>query len=189
MHKIGRFGPFIARAGFLTTATAGRSRTTPRCPRRPAAFVFGTDVETGLVMTLRSVRYGRYSQWGESEHAAPATRRTIPPSASTASSCWSVPGCPSSSGLAPPPADRPAICRYSQPIPGVEHVSPPAAWAAGRRTAGFHGERHHRSIPLPAETREGASLRTCPASARHHTYAVSFVARHILLHSFLLNRR
>ena len=79
--KLGRFGPFVSCASFpecryrrpLSGDPAEREEV-----RRPVAL--GTDAETGLALTLRSGRYGRYIQRGEDEGKTRALRRTVPAS-------------------------------------------------------------------------------------------------------------
>ena len=81
MLKLGRFGPFIGCASF---PRCGYSRPLSGDPaegeegRQP--LVLGTDRETGLAITLRKGRYGRYIQRGEDEDGTRALRRTIPAS-------------------------------------------------------------------------------------------------------------
>ena len=79
--KLGRFGPFVSCASFpecryrrpLSGDPAEREEA-----RKPVAL--GTDAETGLALTLRSGRYGRYIQRGEDEGKTRALRRTVPAS-------------------------------------------------------------------------------------------------------------
>ena len=81
MLKLGRFGPFVSCANFpdcrhsrpLFGDPAEREEA-----RRPV--VLGTDAETGLALTLRRGRYGRYIQRGEDEGKTKALRRTVPAS-------------------------------------------------------------------------------------------------------------
>ena len=81
MLKLGRFGPFVSCANFpdcrysrpLSGDPAAREEA-----RKPV--VLGTDAETGLALTLRSGRYGRYIQLGEDEGKTKALRRTVPAS-------------------------------------------------------------------------------------------------------------
>ena len=81
MLKLGRFGPFVSCANFpdcrhsrpLSGDPAEREEA-----RRPV--VLGTDAETGLALTLRRGRYGRYIQRGEDEGKTRALRRTVPAS-------------------------------------------------------------------------------------------------------------
>ena len=81
MLKIGRFGPFVSCANF---PGCRHSRPLSGDPaeaeeaRRPV--VLGTDAETGLALTLRGGRYGRYIQLGEDEGKRRAPRRTVPAS-------------------------------------------------------------------------------------------------------------
>ena len=81
MLKLGRFGPFVSCTSFpdcrhsrpLSGDPASREEA-----RKPV--VLGTDAETGLALTLRSGRYGRYIQRGEDEGKTRALRRTVPAS-------------------------------------------------------------------------------------------------------------
>ena len=81
MLKLGRFGPFVSCANFpdcrhsrpLSGDPAEREEA-----RRPV--VLGADAETGLPLTLRRGRYGRYIQLGEDEGKTRAPRRTVPAS-------------------------------------------------------------------------------------------------------------
>ena len=81
MLKLGRFGPFVSCASFpecrhsrpLSGDPAEREEA-----RRPV--VLGTDADTGLELTLRRGRYGRYIQRGEDVGKTRALRRTIPAS-------------------------------------------------------------------------------------------------------------
>ena len=79
MLKLGRHGPFVSCANFprcrysrpLSGDPAEREEA-----RGPVAL--GTDADTGLALTLRSGRYGRYIQRGEDEGEVRALRRTVP---------------------------------------------------------------------------------------------------------------
>ena len=81
MLKLGRFGPFVSCTSFpdcrhsrpLSGDPAEREEA-----RRPV--VLGADPETGLALTLRRGRYGRYIQRGEDEGKTKALRRTVPAS-------------------------------------------------------------------------------------------------------------
>ena len=79
MLKLGRFGPFV---GCTNYPECRYSRPLSGEPaergERREPLVLGTDAETGLVLTLRSGRYGRYIQRGEDEGETPALRRTVP---------------------------------------------------------------------------------------------------------------
>ena len=81
MLKLGRFGPFVSCTSFpdcrhsrpLSGDPAEREEA-----RRPV--VLGADPETGLALTLRRGRYGRYIQRGDDEGKTKALRRTVPAS-------------------------------------------------------------------------------------------------------------
>ena len=79
MLKLGRFGPFVGCANFPDCSYRRPLSGDPaegEESRKPV--VLGTDGETGLVITLRSGRYGRYIQRGEDDGDVQVLRRTIP---------------------------------------------------------------------------------------------------------------
>ena len=75
--KLGRFGPFVGCARY---PECRYTRPLARDPADDGAgpVSLGTDPETGLALTLRTGRYGRYVQRGEDTEGARAARGTVP---------------------------------------------------------------------------------------------------------------
>ena len=75
--KFGRFGPFVGCARY---PECRYTRPLARDPADDGAgpVALGTDPETGLALTLRTGRYGRYVQRGEDAESAQAARGTVP---------------------------------------------------------------------------------------------------------------
>ena len=75
--KFGRFGPFVGCARY---PECRYTRPLGRDPADDGAgpVALGTDPETGLALTLRTGRYGRYVQRGEDAEGARAARGTVP---------------------------------------------------------------------------------------------------------------
>ena len=81
MLKLGRFGPFVSCTSF-PDCRHSRPLSGDPAEREEArrTDVLGADPETGLALTLRRGRYGRYIQRGEDEGKTKALRRTVPAS-------------------------------------------------------------------------------------------------------------
>ena len=75
--KLGRHGPFVGCAGF---PDCRYSRPLARDPADAGTgpVALGTDPETGLALTLRTGRFGRYVQRGEVGKDPEAARGTVP---------------------------------------------------------------------------------------------------------------
>ena len=75
--KFGRFGPFVGCARY---PECRYTRPLARDPADDGAgpVSLGADPETGLALTLRTGRYGRYVQRGEDGKDPEATRGTVP---------------------------------------------------------------------------------------------------------------
>jgi len=78
MLKLGRYGPFV---GCTHYSDCRHSRPLSADPADDGAsrgpVPLGTDPETGLALTLRRGRYGRYVQRGEDEGKTRAARGTV----------------------------------------------------------------------------------------------------------------
>ena len=81
MLKLGRFGPFVSCTSF-PECRHSRPLSGDPAEREEArrTDVLSADPETGLALTLRRGRYGRYIQRGEDEGKTKALRRTVPAS-------------------------------------------------------------------------------------------------------------
>ena len=75
--KFGRYGPFV---GCSRYPACRYTRPLARDPADDGAgsVALGNDPETGLALTLRSGRYGRYVQLGEDGKGPKAARGTVP---------------------------------------------------------------------------------------------------------------
>ena len=77
--KLGRYGPFIGCSLFPVCRYSRPLATDPADrTERGEPLPLGTDPDTGLALTLRRGRYGRYVQRGEHTKDAPAARGTVP---------------------------------------------------------------------------------------------------------------
>ena len=75
--RFGRFGPFVG-CGRYPECRYTRSLARDPADEGGGPVALGTDPGTGLALTLRSGRYGRYVQRGEAGKDAEAARGTVP---------------------------------------------------------------------------------------------------------------
>ena len=77
--KLGRYGPFVGCSNYPACRHSRPLSTNPvdgGAAHKPIPL--GADAETGLALTLRRGRYGRYVQLGEDSEDARASRGTVP---------------------------------------------------------------------------------------------------------------
>ncbi|MDE0378163.1 MAG: topoisomerase DNA-binding C4 zinc finger domain-containing protein [Rhodospirillales bacterium] len=153
MLKIGRFGLVVACAEFpecrysrpLSADPAEREEA-----RRPV--VLDADAETGLLLTLRSGRYGRYIQCGEDESDV----RALASLAGSVGSAVAIPPMP-----LPPPPPQPAISSNVQPRTAILLISLPLA---GRK----RGDDANRMALRRRRHRNACARWARPAGRRTH---------------------
>ncbi len=81
MLRLGRYGPFVSCANFPECRYSRPLSGDPaEAGESGKHVVLGTDGETGLPLTLRRGRFGRYIQLGEDDGDVRAPRRTVPAS-------------------------------------------------------------------------------------------------------------